>query len=161
LTVMKRIVGGADWLAGSRSRPAVVITPQARIRMPSQTRRRTTMLTPHPGRLEEGPPVAAMIDCSPPLVNRSDGARTHGYCCGLWIAAGPGTRESQPGLSRGTSAWRGEVLLHLPPAPSSDPARRSMSNVLSLAPASAAAANALNGRRFAGHRWRPPALTGA
>src|SRR4029453_17775794 len=103
LTVMKGIVGGADWLAGSRSRPAVVITPQARIRMPSQTRRRTTMLTPHPGRLEEGPPVAAMIDCSPPLVNRSDGARTHGYCCGLWIAAGPGTRESQPALSRGQS----------------------------------------------------------
>src|SRR5437870_1870483 len=74
LTVMKRIVVGADWLAGSRSRPAVVITPQARIRMPSQARRTTTMLTPHPGRLEEGPPVAAMIDCSPPLVNRSDGA---------------------------------------------------------------------------------------
>jgi hypothetical protein len=28
-----------------------------------------------------------MIACSPPLVNRSDGARTHGCGCGLWIAA--------------------------------------------------------------------------
>jgi hypothetical protein len=41
------------------------------------------MLTPHPGRLEEGPPVAAMIDCPPPLVNRSAGARTRGCGCGL------------------------------------------------------------------------------
>jgi hypothetical protein len=28
-----------------------------------------------------------MIACSPPLVNRSDGPRTHGSGCGLWIAA--------------------------------------------------------------------------
>jgi len=34
------------------------------------------MLTPHPGRLEEGPPVAAMIDCSPPLVNQTALANT-------------------------------------------------------------------------------------
>src|SRR4029453_4156381 len=72
-TGMKRTVVSADWLAGSRSRPAVVITPHTTIRMLSQARRTTTMLTPHPGRLEEGPPAAAMIDCSPPLVNRSDG----------------------------------------------------------------------------------------
>jgi hypothetical protein len=40
--------------------------------MPSHTRHTAAMLTPNPGRLGEGPPIAAMITCSPLLVNRSD-----------------------------------------------------------------------------------------
>ena len=71
------------------------------------------MLTPHPGRLEEGPPVAAMIDCSPPLVNRSDGVRTHGCDCGLWIAAVRGRSSSPaPSISRVVVAGDVQATTH-------------------------------------------------
>jgi hypothetical protein len=73
LTVMRRTVVGAGWLAGSEAPPAAVITPHTTIGMITQARRTATILTPNPGRLEEGPPVTAMVTCSPPLVNRSDG----------------------------------------------------------------------------------------